>query len=107
MQVPKPTSKKSKKKHAASIMQSEKKCFQTGRTDNLHKHHIYFDANRIVSEENGFWVYLTGEWHNQDSRIDVHHNIEFDNHLKRECQKKFEESHSRAEFVGLIGKNYL
>jgi hypothetical protein len=90
-----------------SIMQTEKKCFQTGRTDSLHEHHIYYGKNRKISEQNGFKVWLTGEWHNQDSRIDVHHNIEFDRYLKRECQKKYEETHSRAEFMALIGKSYL
>lgn len=92
---------------AQSIMQTEKKCFQTGRTDNLHCHHIYHGANRKISDKHGFWVWLTGEWHNQDSRIDVHHNIEFDRYLKRECQKKYEETHSREEFLNLIGKSYL
>ena len=92
---------------AASIMQSEKKCFQTGRTDNLHCHHIYFAANRKVSDDNGFWVWLTGEWHNQDSRIDVHSNYVFDEFLKRKCQEKFEEDHSRDEFMKLIGTNYI
>ena len=90
-----------------SILQDEKKCFQTGRTDNLHEHHIYFGANRKVSEKNGFKVWITGEWHNQDSRIDVHHNIEFDRHLKRLCQAKYEETHSREEFMQLVGKSYL
>ena len=90
-----------------SILQTDKKCYQTGRTDNLHKHHIYFGANRKVSEANGFWVWLTGEWHNQDSRIDVHHNKQFDLHLKRECQRIFEQDHTREEFMKLIGRSYL
>ncbi len=90
-----------------SILQKEKECFKTGRTDNLHRHHIYFSANRKVSEEHGFWVWLTGEWHNQDSRVDVHHNREFDLLLKRECQEKYEESHTREDFLKLIGRNYI
>jgi hypothetical protein len=92
---------------ADSIMQAEKKCFQTGRTDNLHCHHIFGAANRKISDKNGFWVWLTGEWHNQDSRIDVHHNIEFDQYLKRECQERFEETGNREDFVKLIGRSYL
>ena len=27
--------------------------------------------------------------------------------LKRHCQMKYEETHSREEFMALIGKNYL
>jgi hypothetical protein len=91
-----------------SILQTEKKCYQTGRTDNLHEHHIYFGSGlRKISEKHGFKVWLTGEWHNQDSRIDVHHNREFDLFLKRLCQEKYEEEHSRAEFVALTGRSYL
>ena len=91
----------------ASILQNIKECYITGRTDNLHCHHIYFGASRKISDENGFWVWLTGEYHNQNSRIDVHHNRELDLKLKRECQAKYEETHSREDFMKLIGKNYL
>lgn len=37
----------------------------------------------------------------------VHFNRELDLKLKRECQEKFEETHSREEFMKIIGKNYL
>jgi len=96
---------------APSIMQTEKVCWQTGRTDNLHLHHIYEgNGRRKVSDENGFWVWLTGEWHNQDSRIDVHHNPNcgLDLQLKQECQRTYENiGHSRDEFIKLIGRSYL
>lgn len=92
---------------AESILQTEKKCYLTGSTYNLHIHHIYFGKNRKISDESGFWVWLTGEYHNQDSRIDVHHNRDLDLKLKRECQRKYEESRSREEFLKLIGRNYL
>lgn len=91
-----------------SIMQTEKECYITGRTDNLHKHHIYFgSADRKISEANGFWIWLTGEYHNQDSRKDIHSNQEFNLRIRRSCQTIFEFDHTRAEFIALIGKNYL
>jgi len=91
-----------------SIMQTEKKCYLTGRTDNLHIHHIYGGtANRRISDANGFWVWLTGQWHNQDSRVDVHHNHELDMMLKRKCQEVYEQEHLRSEFMALIGRSYL
>lgn len=90
-----------------SILQDTKECYITCRTDNLNKHHIYFSANRKISDKNGFWVWLTGEYHNQNSRIDVHHNRELDLKLKRECQAAYEKTHSREDFMKLIGKNYL
>lgn len=94
---------------AKSILQTEKVCYITGQTTNLHKHHIFFgNPWRQISEDNGFWVYLIGDLHNQ-SNIGVHgkDGHELDLMLKQHCQRKFEETHSRAEFMKLIGKNYL
>ena len=91
-----------------SILQTEKECFLTGSTVNLHKHHIYAGGRRKISEDNGFWVYLIGYYHNQ-SNEGVHgkngHALELK--LKQMCQRKYEETHSREEFLALIGKNYL
>ncbi len=93
---------------AKSIMQTEKKCYITGQTYNLHKHHIYAGKNRQVSEVNGFWVYLVGRLHNlSDEGVHGKNGHELDIKLKTECQAKFEETHTRAEFMALIGKNYL
>lgn len=90
-----------------SILQTEKECFITGRTDNLHLHHIYFGIGlRKISDDNGFTVYLTAELHNMSNK-GVHFNRELDLYLKQTCQRKFEETHSREEFMKLIGKNYL
>ena len=92
-----------------SILQTEKVCYITGQTNNLHKHHIFFgNPWRKISEDNGFWVYLIGELHNQ-SNEGVHgkNGRELDLLLKRHCQRKFEETHSREDFLKLIGRNYL
>ena len=87
-------------------MQYEKKCYVTGDTNGLHLHHIYGGSNRKVSDKNGFTVWLRGDWHNL-SDYGVHFNKELDLHLKQECQRKYEENHTREEFMRLIGKNYL
>ncbi len=89
-----------------SIVQKNKECYITGVTRYLHKHHIYGGANRKISEKNGFYVYLTPHWHNMSDK-GVHFNKELDLRLKRECQAKYEETHTRAEFMALIGRNYL
>ena len=40
-----------------SILQDEKKCYVTGRTDGLELHHIYFgNPNRKISDKNGFVI---------------------------------------------------
>ena len=36
-----------------------------------------------------------------------HQDRQTDLLLKRECQRKFEETHSREEFMKIIGRNYL
>ncbi len=89
-----------------SIMQDEKKCYVTGRTYDLHKHHIYGGPNRTISEDNGFWVWLIPEYHNMSDE-GVHFNKEFDTALKQECQLKYEQTHTREEFMALIGRSYL
>ncbi len=94
---------------ANSILQAEKVCYITGSKINLHKHHIYHGTgNRQVSEDNGFWVWLQGDWHNQ-ADYGVHgkdgHDINFK--LKEICQSEYEKTHSREEFIKLIGRNYL
>jgi len=90
-----------------SILQDQKECYITKCTQNLHKHHIFYGTgNRKISERHGFWVWLRGDLHNL-SNAGVHFNKELDLQLKQECQRKFEESHSREEFMKLIDKNYL
>ena len=46
-------------------------------------------------------------WNNNMSNYGVHFNSELDLHLKQECQRKFEETHTREEFIALIGQNFL
>lgn len=89
-----------------SILQDTKECFITGATDGLHRHHIFGGRNRKASEENGFWVYLRADFHNM-SDYGVHFNKQLDLMLKKTCQAKFEETHTREEFMRIIGRNYL
>ena len=87
-------------------MQTEKKCFRSGSEYNLHKHHIYEGPNRKHSEKHGFWVWLRADWHNMSS-YGVHFNREFDLELKERCQRQFEKTNTREEFMAIIGRNYL
>lgn len=92
-----------------SILQSTKACYITGDTERLHEHHIFFgNPLRQISEMNGFKVWLRWDWHN-GANYGVHgeDGRSLDLQLKRECQSKYEETHSRAEFMSIIGKNYL
>jgi hypothetical protein len=90
-----------------SIIQKERRCYLCHRESSLHKHHIYFGrGNRTISEKNGFTVFLCAEHHNLGN-VCVHNNRELDLMLKRICQRKYEKTHSREQFMKLIGKNYL
>lgn len=89
-----------------SILQFEKKCWFCKTPYNIHKHHIYFGANRKISEQIGAWVYLCAYHHNMSDES-VHFNRDMDLELKRLYQKKYEEDHTRDDFIGLIGKSFL
>lgn len=69
-------------------------------------HHIYGGALRNTSERMGFKVPLCNKHHNMGDGA-VHFNRPLDLKLKSLCQAKFEETHSRQEFMRLIGRNYL
>lgn len=92
-----------------SIMQDERKCFISGCEQNLHKHHVYHGtAQRKISEDNGFWCYLTGALHNQSTEgVHCRDGHELDLALKEKCQEIFEETHTRSEFMSIVGRNYL
>ena len=94
-------------KNSKSILQSAKECYITGRTDRLHRHHVFYGgANRKKSEKYGCWVWLIPELHNL-SNAGVHLNKPFDIRLKRECQRRFEELYGHDLFMKEFGRNYL
>ncbi|HCC35128.1 MAG TPA: hypothetical protein DEQ02_05635 [Ruminococcaceae bacterium] len=89
-----------------SIMQDEKVCYFSDRTDNLEMHHIFPGPNRKHSEKYGLKVYLTHDLHNEPPD-GVHFNRARSDALKRAAQKKFEETHTREEFMKIFGRNYV
>lgn len=104
---PKPKHKKRKSEKVQKIkLQNEKKCFITGSTTNLHKHHIYGGAMRKLSERYGLYVWLRADWHN-GSDYGVHFNLDLDKRLKETGQCEFEKVYSRDKFMELFGRNYL
>lgn len=65
-------------------------------------HEIYGAGNRKASMRNGLCVPLCRQHHTQVTLNDT-----MSKELKRLCQSKFEETHTRDEFMKIIGKNYL
>lgn len=89
-----------------SIIQNEKKCFVTGTTVNLDRHHCFKASRRKNAEKYGLWVYL-----NHNVHMLMHdHNKPYENleeELKKVAQQAFEEKWTREEFMRIFGCNYL
>lgn len=91
-----------------SILQDRKESYISGNTYYLEEHHIFFGtANRKISEKQGFKVWLTSEEHRGTYGVHGKHGRNLDIKLKRDAQRKYEETHTREDFIKLIGKNYL
>lgn len=76
-------------------------CYVCGKKKE-HIHEIYKGANRQVSIKNGFCVPLCNGCHTR-----TENEIDFLRNLQIKCQKVFEETHTREEFMNLTGRNYL
>lgn len=67
------------------------------------RHEIFFGtSNRRLSKKYGLWVNVCPQIHNK-----IHADRETDLKLKKQGQSKFEETHSREEFMALFGRNWL
>jgi Zn-finger protein len=89
-----------------SIIQDEKQCYFCGRVTGLETHHVFGGvANRPISEKYGLKIWLCHECHtgNEGAQYDKMKNLQ----LKQDAQYAFEREHTRAEWMKLIGKNYL
>ena len=90
-----------------SIVQSEKECYFTQRTDQLERHHIFFGAGRRkLSDKYGLTVWLTHDYHNEPP-WGVHHNKERRRELERIGQQAFQERFPDKDFRQIFGQNYL
>ena len=87
-------------------MQTEKECYLCKTTRNLQKHHALHGSYRKNADKYGLWVWLCADHHTM-GRDAIHRNPELDKELMKEAQRKFEETHTREEFIALFGKNRL
>lgn len=92
-----------------SIIREDKKnkCFMCKREGRTELHHIYKGKNRKISDKNGFVVHLCPNCHRGDNGVHGKHGHLMDMYLEKTCQLVYEETHTREEFMALIGCNYL
>ena len=103
--VPKPKHKRKKAKNNPRPT-AEDYCVVCGKPYAA-LHEIFGGKNRQLSIKYGLQIRLCGEHHNRPGGMNPHHNKAINDRLKREGQRKFEETHSREDFLRLFGRNYL
>ena len=82
-------------------------CYICGAQGKLEKHHIFGgDRNRRWSEKYGLTVHLCVTCH-RDNKKGVHADAEIAEMLHKIGQAAFERTHTRQEFCGIFGRNYL
>ena len=111
---PKPGGKKKRKSHKRSILQrKDGTCYLCARLHGdyrqhpvLHEHHVFGGPNRDISEAEGFKVYLCPAHHLEGPEA-VHRNINSMRLIQRDAQATYEKTHTREEFMAMIGRNFL
>lgn len=97
------------------MLNSDKRCFVCGTTNDIHVHHIFEGtANRKKSEEDDMKIYLCGYHHNMSS-AGIHYNKELELKVKRLAQqvwmKQFVPNLPLEDqieaFIKRYGRNYL
>jgi len=73
----------------------------------LEEHHVFPGSfGRKASEQNGLKVYLCPEHHRTGSEA-VHREHRFLQMIQEDAQREYEKTHTRGEWMDLIGRNYL
>lgn len=90
-----------------SILNNLNKCYFCGKPKQ-HIHEVFFGANRQRSIQNGFCVGLCFKCHRDlhDGKY-LSDDETMNLHLKKLYQTEFERSHTREEFLTIIGESYL
>lgn len=113
LMFPKPKHKKRRKQHGKNVINTRAgECFLCAlegdhRVKPTERHHvIYGNGMREVSEAQGWVVYLCNE-HHRNAPYAVHNCRATREKLCRIIQLKYEETHTREEWMAIVGKNYL
>ena len=88
------------------MIDDKKRCYLCGSTQNLQVHHCLFGNNRKKADKLGLMVYLCMDCHTGSRGVHIV-NSKGLKELQILAQKKFEETHTRDEFMEIFHKNYL
>ena len=81
-------------------------CFICGKPKDCIHHCIPGTARRSISDDEGLIVPLCNKCHNM-SNNSVHFNHKLEILIRKIAQMKYEETHTRAEWIRRLGRNYL
>lgn len=85
-------------------MKNKEPCIRCGGTNQVSYHESLMGSNRQNSIKHNLRVPLCFNCHrfahDEPSQ-------EYNNSLKIDMQRKFEEAHSRSEFIRIFGRNYI
>ena len=107
--------KKRRMKHPPSIMHTKDgTCYLCELMNGDYRKHLYLEKHHVfpgrpgrrISEENGFTVWLCPEHHRLGDEA-VHNNHDNLLFIQRNAQALYERTHSRGEWMALMGRNYL
>lgn len=90
-------------------------CFLCGKHAFLEKHHIFGGPNRKLSEQDGLFVYLCHQCHNEPpygvhfnkARMDSLRAIGQDWYEQKQITEGMNPEEARAAFMARYGKNYI
>lgn len=113
MMFPKPKKRKKTRKPKESIMhKKDGRCYLCMKLRNdygfkeTHEHHVYPGGLRGVSTDEGFTAHLCLEHHIVGPEA-VHNNQKNLRLIQKDCQKIYEKTHTRQQFMELTGRNYI
>jgi hypothetical protein len=72
-----------------------------------HLHEVYFGKNSQLSKQHGFQVRLCANHHTGTNGVHGINGHSLDNALKMATQMRYELTHTREEFMKIIGRNYI
>ena len=96
--------RKLEQKRFSILTDNLNQCYECGKTKDQTRidiHEIFKGSNRKASMKNGFCIPLCRECH-QRTEVD----IKFYKKKKKICKTKFLETHTTAEFISILGKDF-